>query len=239
MTIAAFFTQTDASELAAGTAIRTDPRLADVYAQATVLESWRSRLLDSRLGPGLPFWYEAQNDYLLSLVHAGNGVWRSSLQALRSFIENATGAIYYSEHPVEAKRFVSADFRLTWSQTKEYFNTYPYASAAANFRTSAITALASEYADLSKAVHGSSESFRMTAGRQFPLLCSSDRIKIGAWRTRALASAKAINSVLLLHFSSDLTGARLRPLRDELSAIYSTRDRSRIRQSLNIVIPNP
>lgn len=236
MTLSDFWINTDATQDAASLVVRADTRLDQVYTHARVLESWRHHLLSTRLATGAPFWYEAQNDYLLSLVHAGRGTWRSALQALRSFLENAAGSLYYMDHPVEARRFDRGDFRLSWTETKQYFATYPYVSDAA-FRISTWEQLAHEYAELSKAVHGSAESFRMTESQRFPVLCSSDQVRIGAWRTRCISSAKAIHLLLMIHFASELAGARLRGLREDLGGVFSARDKSRVRQSLGIVLP--
>lgn len=237
MTLPAFWNSTDTAQATACVTIRADARIDSVYAHALVLESWRQHLLAAQLREGLPFWYEAQNDYLLSLVHAGGGIWRSSLQALRSFLENSTGALYYSDHPVEARRFATGEFRLTWVETKQYLATYPYPAAADAYRGVVLDSIAHEYSELSKAVHGSAESFRMTAAQQFPTLFSSERTKIGAWRTRAIACARAVNSLLLLHFASDLAGARLRPLREDIGTVFTARERTRIRSALGVVIP--
>ena len=238
MTIAGFWTRTDADQLVAAAGIRPDLRLEQLYRHALAFESWRSALLETHLRDGLGFWYEAQNDYLLCLLHAGRGIWRSSYQALRSLIENATGALYYSEHPVEARRFEKGEFRLTWTETKKYFAAYPHSTGKA-FRTSTWTMLDREYASLSKAVHGSASAFRMTAGRAFPSLCSSDRSAFGAWRTRASTNARAVHFLLLQHFRAHIVGARLPSLREEVGRALSASDRSKIRTALDVVLPAP
>lgn len=235
MSIVAFWTRTDADQLTSSAAIRVDARIAPPYAHALALESWRRNLLDNALGSGLDLWYEAQNDFLLCLVHAGRGVWRSSLQALRSFVENSTSAVFFSEHPVEARRFESGDFRLTWSESKKYFASYPYSTPAA-FRDPLWRSLDHEYAELSKAVHGSTRSFRMTAANAFPVLSSSDPALIGAWKTRVNHSARAVHLLLLQHFQDQLVGARLPALREEVARALSAAERTKIRTSLGIVL---
>lgn len=235
MTLAQFWTQVDAEQAASATAIRRDPRIEFLYRHAVAFESWRHNLFATRLGMGLPFWYEAQNDYLLSLVHGGRGIWRSSLQALRSFLENASGALYYAEHPIEARRFQKDDFRLTWTDTKQYFASYPY-STPAEFASRLWESLANEYSELSKAVHGSSERFRMTAAQQFPTLSSADPALAGAWRTRASHCARAIQLLLLQHFTSELVGARLPGLREDVARALGAKDRAKVKQSLGIVL---
>ena len=47
------------------------------------------------------FFLEAHNDAVVSHVSASFGSWRSSLQSLRSIIENSLCSIYYNDHPVE------------------------------------------------------------------------------------------------------------------------------------------
>jgi len=238
MTITSFWATTDGELAAAATAVRADRRLEVLYHHGVAVESWRRHLLGSALKDGLAFWQEAHNDFLLALMHGGNGVWRSSLQSLRSFLENATGAIYFSEHPVEARRFDGGTFRLTWTETREYLKSYPYASPAA-FRQRLLAGLTNEYRELSIAVHGSSESFRMTAGRRFPALVSADPTRIGAWRTRTIRCARAVHLLLLQHFASHLQGARLPALRDDISRILTNSERRTIRQALSIVLPAP
>lgn len=238
MSLSQFWLDTDAAQVAASALIRTDVRVASHYVHAVVFESWRRNLLDPALGVGLPFWIEAQNDFLLSLVHGGKGVWRSALQALRSFVENATGALYYAEHPVEARRFSSGDFRLTWTETKQYLLFYPDTQSN-TFRSKLVEVLASEYKELSAAVHGSAESFRMTAGHQYPKLCDSTPASIGAWQTRVRICARAIHYLFLQHFSAQLAGARLPALRDDISKVLRVVDRARVKRELAIVLPPP
>lgn len=238
MTLSNFWSATDAAQASAAAIVRADSRLLRLYQHALSFESWRKHLLDSKLSRGLPFWYEAQNDYLLALTHGGQGILRSALQSLRSFLENATGAIYYSEHPVEAKRFELKDFRMTWSETKEYLASYPYSSPKA-FRTTLWQVLNKEYSELSRAVHGSAESFRMTAGQQFPTISAATPQAIGAWATRMQAAARAVNLLLLQHFASELEGARLPALREDVSKALSATDRSDVRQKLSVVLPRP
>lgn len=237
MSLSQFWNASDNALATASSVIRADTRLSRVYLHALAFESWRQHVLETKLGPGLPFWYEAQNDYLLALTHGGRGVWRSALQSLRSFVENAAGAIYYSEHPVEARRFAAQDFRLTWTETKEYLKSYPYSTPSA-FRDSLWQVLGEEYGELSRAVHGSTDSFRMTAGQQYPSICSSSPQLVGAWATRMLAAARAVNLVLLQHYASDLEGARLPALREDVSKAVTSRDRTTVRQAVGIVLPS-
>jgi hypothetical protein len=238
MTLAAYWAATDAEVAAASTIVRADARLGRLYLHGIAWESWRQYHLAASLGPGLPFWQEAQNDFLLSYLHAGRGVWRSALQALRSFLENATGALYYSEHPVEAKRFDAGTFRLAWSDTKDYLKAYPYSSPT-TFRRDVLGWIGSEYAQLSQAVHGSSEAFRMTAGRQFPSIASAAPERINVWRLRTTATAKAIHFILLQHFATQLRGARLPALRENIGRALTQTERQRIRRDLGIVLPTP
>src|SRR5437870_9984913 len=59
------------------------------YRRIVSLQAWRSELLETAISSGsLSFFLEAQNDALTSHALAGCGSWRSSLQALRSCIEN-------------------------------------------------------------------------------------------------------------------------------------------------------
>lgn len=238
MSLSQFWLDTDAKQASASAAIRVDVRIAQHYGHATAFESWRRNLLDPALGVGLPFWIEAQNDFLLSLVHGGRGVWRSALQALRSFVENSASAVYFSEHPVEARRFASGDFRLTWTDTKQYLLSYPDTQHN-GFRGRLVESLSQEYKELSAAVHGSSESFRMTAGRQFPTLSDATPASVGAWQTRVGKSARAIHFLLLQQFSSQLVGARLPALREDIAKVLRATDRTTVKRDLGVVLTPP
>lgn len=238
MSLSQFWLDTDAEQAAASASIRADSRIAAHYAHATAFESWRRSILDPGLGEGLPFWIEAQNDFLLSLVHGGKGGWRSALQALRSFVENAVCAVYFSEHPVEARRFDAGDFRLSWTEGKEYLRSYPGAKDT-DFRRKLVDSLADEYKQLSAAVHGSAESFRMTAGQQYPRLCDSTPALLGAWQARVGKSARAVHLLFLQHFAAQLTGARLPALREDVAKVLGPRDRATVKRELGVVLTPP
>jgi hypothetical protein len=238
MSLSQFWIDTDAEQASASASIRANARITAHYAHATAFESWRRNILDPELGVGLPFWIEAQNDFLLSLIHGGKGVWRSALQALRSFVENAVSSVYFSEHPVEARRFTAGDFRLSWTGSKEYLRSYP-GNKDTEFRRKLVDSLAYEYSELSAAVHGSAESFRMTAGQQYPKLCDSTPALLGAWQTRVGKSARAVHLLLLQHFAAQLTGARLPLLRADIAKVLGTSDRATVKRELGIVLTPP
>src|SRR5437764_4838143 len=62
------------------------------------------------------FFLEAHNDALVSHVGASIGAWRSSLQALRSCVENSLCAIYYNDHPIELELWVAGRFTIGFSE---------------------------------------------------------------------------------------------------------------------------
>jgi len=171
-------------------------------------------------------------------MHAGDGVWRSSLQSLRSFVENATGALFYQEHSVEAKMFALGSHRLSWTETKAYFDAYPR-EAKLSLDRMMIDSLGREYAELSRAVHGSSESYRMTASQAFPKLCSSDTSLVGKWSARANACARAIHLLYCRQLAADLVGARLPALREDVGRVLSDKDRATVLAELAVVLPEP
>ncbi len=181
------------------------------------------------------FFLEAQNDALVSHVNANVGSWRAALQSLRSCIENVFNALYYSEHPVELELWSQGKFRIWFQELHKYMASHPRISGI-DAGASGLDDLKVEYETLSKAVHASATSFRMTDGASKVLLWSTDDAKLGAWSTREKRVVEAICALLTCFFASDLQGARNAQLRTMLVRVTRPGRRVAFRQALKVNI---
>jgi hypothetical protein len=181
---------------------------------------------------------EAHNDALVSHVNASVGAWRSALQALRSSIENTLCAIYYNEHPVELELWSKGQFRIGASDLLTYGHKHPRLSALKN-NVSGLASLASEYATLSKAVHGSAANFRMTDPVGSILLWSTDPVKASMWSTREKNVVEDICLLMSCLNHTRLDGTKLAPLRSVLGFAVSASKRTELKKQLKITIVAP
>src|SRR4051812_49353560 len=84
------------------TALAKDKAFTESYRRLTSLQALKTLVVESQYSQqSAQFFCEAHNDALVSHVSASIGAWRSSLQALRSCIENSLCATYYRDHPIE------------------------------------------------------------------------------------------------------------------------------------------
>jgi hypothetical protein len=141
------------------------------------------------------------------------GAWRSSLKSLRSCIENVLFAMYYKDHPVELRLWDQGAHRLGFAESVSYFERHPDLTKVTN---RGLDVLSHEYAVLSRAVHASAQSFRMTSDGK-TLLWSGEKSRLGAWATREAAVIKGINLFLIALFRAELQGARKPNLRQAIA----------------------
>lgn len=188
------------------------------YKRIASIQSWRECLSTRISKDALAFFAEAQNDALVSHVLAMHGMWRSSLQSLRSLIENIVFCIYYMDHAVEYRQWSQGNHRLSFSHLFDYLKSHP---DLINIKTNldGVKIIKQEWETLSKSVHSSSMSFRMTAKGQFPVLFSSDVASLGAWSTRESHCIYAINLILMALFKTCIQGASMRDLRKAISLV--------------------
>lgn len=184
------------------------------------------------------FFLEAQNDALVSHVNANAGSWRTALQALRSCLENVLCSIYYSQHPVELDLWARGKFRISYSELHKYMAQHPSLSSLST-SLSGLDSLKSEYEVLSKAVHASAASFRMTDGASKVLLWSTVDARLGAWSTREKHVVEAICSLLVCLFPEGLQGAKNPQLRTILSFAIGASRRKLLKSGLGITISPP
>jgi hypothetical protein len=206
------------------------------YRRLTSLQAWRSSLLQGHLpGDSLAFFLEAQNDALVSHTLAQVGSWRSALQALRSCLENVVVCLYYKDHPVELQLWHKGRHRLGFAAALEYFQAHPILDKLPQSLTG-IDALSKEYAVLSRAVHASATSFRMTADATGTLLWSSASASVGAWATREIHAVSSVNMLLVALYRTELEGARLPGLRQAISLAIPSSRHGALRSTLKVAL---
>ena len=205
----------------------------DSYRGVCSLQAWRTSLLAEKIGPeALGFFLEGQNDALTSHVLAQVGAWRSALKALRSCIENVLFCLYYKDDPVELKLWETGKHAMAISALFAYFDKHPLVEGVPD-STNGLAVLKSEYPTLSRAVHGSAASFRMT-GSGSTQLWSSDAGSLGSWRTRETSTLTGLNLVLLSLYREELQGARLLNLRKAVSLAIPASNMPDIRRTFNV-----
>jgi hypothetical protein len=161
--------------------------------------------------------------------------WRASLKFLRSAIENVLYCFYYDVHPVEHRLWEVGKFKIGFASAYKFFETHPDLAGLPQTITG-LEQLQNEYATLSKAVHASSRSFRMTAGELNILLWKDDVGKLGAWATRERATIQALALLTICLLPEELKGAKNAPARDVLQFALTKAARQQLKASLAITI---
>jgi len=204
------------------------------YRRLSCLNAIQNGLISKEFSTGsAAFFVEAQNDALVSHINASVGSWRSALQSLRSSIENVLSSFYYSSHPVELELWSDGKFRIGFQELHKFLSTHPRIRKI-NANTSGLTDLKSEYETLSKAVHASAISFRMTGGQDKVSLWSTDQGKLSAWSTRERKVIEAVCALTSCFFVDDLQGAKNQTLRTMLQFVIRSSRRTAFRTDLKI-----
>lgn len=214
--------------------------LLDVYEKSyrkiACLHALKNEIVVSNFNGGsAAFFLEAHNDALVSHVNASFGAWRSSLQALRSCIENSLNAIYYKDHPVELELWSKGTFRIGFTDLVGYMQRHPKFSPFDNTKTG-LQFLQDEYATLSRAVHASATDFRMTQSASAILLWDVDKARAGMWAAREAKVIEGICLVFAFLFSEKMMGTQLSNLRSMLSFAVSDSKRAILKKELKIII---
>jgi hypothetical protein len=209
------------------------------YRRISALQALRTSIIAPLYGADVgAFFVEAQNDALTSHVFASFGAWRSSLNALRSCIEDAFGALYFKDHPVELRLWNKGKFRLGFSSAYKYFSDHPNLDGLQDGLTG-LEAIKDEYATLSKAVHGSAKNFRMTDDAAGLLLWSTQAAKLGAWETRHRKVLEATCLLVVSLHAEKLQGVAHANLRAVLGHAIGANRRTQLRETLHIHIEAP
>jgi hypothetical protein len=207
------------------------------YRRLTSLQAWRM-FLETRISEGsLAFFLEAQNDSLTSYVFASLGSWRAALKALRSCIDNMLFCVYYKDHPVELELWHAGKHKPTFSELFTYLDNHPARIDSSNI--DAMPPLRTEYATLSKAVHASAKSFRMTNNIKETQLWSAASDQKGKWQTRERAVISSLNLLLLALYRTQMSGASASALREAIALALPASLLSEVKLQMNVVIPKP
>lgn len=213
---------------------QSDAQYLESYKSIVSLQAWRVCLLEAEISKGsLEFFLEAQNDALVSHILASQGIWRCALQSLRSLIENVGFCIYYMDHPVELALWIQGRHKPSFTFIIHYFQSHPKLDGVEE-KVMGVSLLNSEWHILSRAVHASAKSFRMTASGHIPSVFSSARAAMGSWNTRESRCIYGANLLLMCMFSDKLEGARLPNLRKAISLVVGSNMHTAVKKQLGI-----
>lgn len=209
------------------------------YRRLTALNAWRT-FVDDNFAPGArDFFREAHNDAVSSHALARLGSWRAALKAIRSCIENVLYSEYYKDHPVELRLWGQGQHILGFSEVLSYLRRHPDISGLPD-DFAGLDRIEKEYATLSRAVHGSATSFRMTTSEGLTNLWSADPTKLGSWSTREKHTLIGLNLLLIALHKNALQGAGLPGLRQAIAlTLDSDRQRDGIRDTFGVNLPRP
>lgn len=210
------------------------------YSRIASLNAWRGNVLEHRIsGQSLEFFAEALNDALVSHVFARLGSWRSALMALRSCIENTCYCLYYADHPIEQRLWDSGRHRPAFSEIHTYLENHPDITGLGNTPINGLSSVKEEYGVLSRAVHASARTFRMSPGAHQIALWKADAISLGQWRTREQRTLCSLNLLLASMFRDLLSGTQLPGLRKALAIVIPLSMHGRVKRDLKIALPSP
>lgn len=208
-------------------------KLKEAYRALAAINAVRINVSD---GVGdAEFFLEAQNDGLASLVLCQIGMFRASLQSLRSFIESGLNGLYYKDHPVELARWKAGSFKTAFSDLTRYFDAHPGVTMLAK-KANPVAVLTGEYAVLSKAVHGSAKAMWMSGNGQV-FLAGEDAARIGAWNTRFNKVSRAMILLMVAVYQEKLSGAQQIPSRMTIGLVLSAAQRLAVKEQLKITFP--
>jgi len=207
------------------------------YKRLTSLNSWQEFVVKRKASDeAYAFFIEAHNDAVSSHVLARIGSWRAALQSLRSCLENVFFCEYYKDHPVELRLWCDGKHRITFSEMVAYFKVHPdFFSLPAQFVD--FSQIQREYSTLSRAVHASARSFRMTASDTKTIIWEKDAAKLNMWDSRQREVIMLLNYFLLTSYRTEVNGARLPGLRKAIGYSLDNEDhRTRVKEILGVNI---
>jgi hypothetical protein len=223
-------------DMAAARAVNAKQKkvFVESYCRIATIQTWRIHVIQGACDEDSEaFFFEAQNDLLVSHCLAQSGSFRQALKALRSFIENVFFALYYMDHRVELKKWEAGQHKATFTELHNYFLGHPGLEGA-NVRDTGLDALKEEYSTLSKAVHGSAKKFRMTKDLADVQIWMSDQPLVGMWATREKSVVVSVNLLLAHLFRTKLTGAQLKGVREVLGVVMPPKRRQYLKSKLKI-----
>lgn len=209
------------------------------YTRISSIQAWRTSVVAGVVNEdALAFFFEAQNDLLISHCLARSGSFRQALKALRSAIENVYFSMYYKDHPIELAKWNHGRHKLGFTELTNYFESHPAFFGISKNRTG-IDLIEKEYSTLSKAVHGSAKQFRMTKNLIDIQLWSSEVPQVGQWASRERDVIQGLNLFLLRLFQTELQGAKHRPLREILGIVLTKAAHKWIKDELAVTLIAP
>jgi hypothetical protein len=216
-----------------------EERFLESYAKLIPFQAWKEYVLIGRItGQAMAFFVEAQNDALVSHLLARQGMWRPSLQSLRSCVENVLVALYYADHPVELRLWEQGKHKTGFTSLTTYFEGHPDFAIAKDEEITGLPALQQEYAHLSKAVHGSSKSFMMSEGGEVPNVWIPEEARLGQWLTRQRKTLEALNLILIIYNQEKLKGTSHSYMRTALSKVIGKPHQKKLKSIFQIHIPS-
>lgn len=212
---------------------------ASSFVRISSIQAWRTSLLEEKMNEDASaFFFEAQNDLLISHCLARSGSFRQALKALRSSIENVLFALYYKDHPVELTKWTLGQHKLGFSELMTYFESHP-SIFSRPINLTGLDLLKSEYSTLSKAVHGSAKCFRMTEALGDIRLWINDKASVGKWSSRERDVITGLNLLLLNLFCENLQGTQALGLRQVLGLSIKKTTRTAIKKELGVTLVDP
>lgn len=207
------------------------------YVRLSSFQAWHEYILVGNFSEDVfKFFVEAQNDALISHVLARQGMWRPSLQSLRSCLENILICHYYSDHPVELQQWATGEHKIGFAELRQYYENHPKFKKFDLESRTCLSQLKSEYSDLSKAVHGSSTSFLMGDKSNVPNLAIPNRKNLGQWETRQKLCLHALNLFLIIFHQEKLQGTAYPAMRKALANVFEKAMIRKIKDNLGVVI---
>lgn len=209
------------------------------YIRISSIQAWRTCVVANSVDEdSLAFFFEAQNDFLISHCLARSGSFRQALKSLRGALENVYFSMYYKDHPVELEKWQAGRHKIGFTELGTYFESHPALQGKDKSRTG-LALLGGEYSTLSKAVHGSAKMFRMTKNLIDIQLWSSDVTSVGKWAAREKAVISGVNLLLLHLFRNELQGMKHRNLRETLGLVLPKSMHAPIKNDLGITLIAP
>jgi hypothetical protein len=207
------------------------------YSRLVSLNAWRANILETEVSTeGVEFFAEALNDALVSHVYARLGSWRSALMSLRSCIENVCYCLFYKDHAVELRLWETGRHRPGFSEIHTYLTQHPDVQPLHDSPVTGLALIKREYGTLSRAVHASAKSFRMTPDSSTTLLWKANAVSLAQWKSREQQTLCGLNLLLTTIFRALLQGAQQQSIRRVLTLVIPPSLHARVKSELNVRI---
>jgi hypothetical protein len=142
------------------------------------------------------------------------------------------------DHPVELRLWQIGNHRLGFKELESYFRSHPDLIGV-ELAPHIFQELTTEYSTLSRAVHGSAVSFRMTAAQMGTHLWSDDRARTSMYATRQSHMIAPINMLLICLFREHLQGAAKLNLRKAISYAIPRSQHQKIKSATGVSLLSP